>query len=305
MAIDAKQIQATAEIATLIYDFLPANPHPYADPSISFPGCAAKVGLSNLWKGGSKKPAVSQLLRDTLDHSRGRFCTLIVEIVNTSIIYRTNKGNPIKRKEIEDLNNLITKVGFKIPELWDRSFLESLYSEAPVNEKPKESTDSALLIEKLRTEYIDLAGLEPHKRGYAFQDLLNKAFNAYGLSPKRPFRITGEEIDGSFEVNGHTYLLEAKWHGDKTGQKDLLVFSGKVGGKSTWSRGLFISYTGFSEDGLEAFARGKQANIIGMDGQDLFFILDGKMKLDEAINLKARRAAERNDFFASVYKLSI
>lgn len=304
MAIDAKQIQATAEIAGLIYDFLPANPHPYADQSISFPGCAAKVGLSNFWRGGSKKPAVSQLLRDTLDHSRGRFCTLMVEIVNTSIIYRTNKGNPIKRKEIEDLNALIVKVGFKIPQLWDCSFLESLYSEVPVN-KPNESTDSSVVIEKLREEYIEMTKLEPHKRGYAFQDFLNKAFNAYGLSPKTPFRITGEEIDGSFEVNGQTYLLEAKWHTDKTGQKDLLVFSGKVGGKSTWSRGLFISYTGFSEDGLEAFARGKQANIIGMDGQDLFFILDGKMNLDEAINLKARRAAERNDFFASVFELSL
>ncbi len=41
-----------------------------------------------------------------------------------------------------------------------------------------------------------------------------------------------------------------------------------------------------------------------MDGQDLFFILDGKMRLDEAINMKARRAAEGNDFFVSVFELS-
>lgn len=302
MSIDPRQIQTATEIANLIYDFLPANPHPFADPSISFPGCANKVGIGALWKGGSKRPAVSQLLRDTLDKASNKFCPLIIEIVNNAMLYRINKSNPIKREEIIALNQLIAEVGFKIPELWDTNFLERLPS-SKVEGKNSEPTNSEI-IKSLRQEYIDLSSLEPHKRGYAFQDFLTKLFTAYGLKPKSAFRLIGEEIDGSFEVNGVVYLLEAKWQSSLTGQKDLGAFSIKVSGKSTWARGLFISYAGYTPDGLEAFARGKQTNIIGMNGQDLFFILDGRLKLDEAIQLKARRAVETNDFFVSVFELA-
>jgi len=305
MSITPQQIQVISEIANLIYNFLPANPHPYADPNISFPGCANKVGLGDYWIGGSKRPAISQLIRQTLDKSRDKFCQLIIEIVMTSILYRANKKNPVTKEEIESLNKLIIGVGFKIPELWDLKFLNGL----PTNKADKETIiekpteDISEQIKKLRQEYIELAKLEPQARGYAFQDFLTKIFTVYGLKPKSAFRLIGEEIDGSFELNGDTYLLEAKWQAKQTSEKDLGVFSIKVAGKSIWSRGLFISYAGFTSDGLIAFARGKQTNIIGMDGQDLFFILDGKLKLDKAIQLKARRAAETNDFFISVYQL--
>ena len=40
-------------------------------------------------------------------------------------------------------------------------------------------------------------------------------------------RTTKSQSDGSFELEGDTYLLEAKWHKDRTGQADLLVFKGK------------------------------------------------------------------------------
>ena len=33
----------------------------------------------------------------------------------------------------------------------------------------------------------------------------------------------------------------------------LVSFLGKVSGKTAWSRGLHLSYTGFTPDGLEAF----------------------------------------------------
>ena len=219
MSVSPRQIQTTAEIANLIYDFLPANPHPYADQAISFPECANKVGLGGLWRGGSKKPAVSQLLRDTLDRARDKFCPLIIEIVNTSILYRANKNNPIKREDIEVLNKLIIEVDFKIPELWDKTFLNSLPSDKP--EIKKVELTNAEAIAALRKEYIELPALEPHKRGYAFQDFLTKFFAIYGLKPKSAFRLVGEEIDGSFEINGDTYLLEAKWQALQTGQYDI------------------------------------------------------------------------------------
>jgi len=302
MSIDPKQVKVISDIADLIYDFLPANPHPYADATVSFPGAAQKAGLGQLWRGGSKRPAVAQLLRDTLEKAKSRFCPLMIEIVNTSILYRLGKKNPVKKEEIEALNSLIAQIGFKIPELWDPGFLNGLPSTTQAQPARKPSSNRGD-IEKLREEYVALTSLEPQKRGYAFQDFLGRLFAAYGLTPRSAFRLTGEEIDGSFELNGAVYLLEAKWQAKQTAQDDLAIFSMKVSGKSTWARGLFISYAGYTKDGLEAFARGRQTNIIGMDGQDLFFVLEGKMSLEEAITAKARRAAETNEFFVSVFVL--
>jgi len=40
-----------------------------------------------------------------------------------------------------------------------------------------------------------------------------------------------------------------------------------------------------------------------MGGQDLFFLLKGKMSLKKALTLKVRRAVETNSFFVSVFNL--
>jgi Restriction endonuclease len=142
--------------------------------------------------------------------------------------------------------------------------------------------------------------MTPQKRGFAFEGFLNETFNVFRLAPRGSFRLVGEQIDGSFQLGQDVYLVEAKWENHKIGQSDLLSFSGKVEGKAQWSRGLFISYSGFTEDGLEAFARGKSTRIICMDGFDLHCILSQGLSLAEVVNRKMRRAGETNQAFASV-----
>jgi hypothetical protein len=155
----------------------------------------------------------------------------------------------------------------------------------------------------LKQKLIDLNDLEAHNRGFVFEKLLADIFEAHGLAPRGSFRLVGEQIDGSFIVNSDTYLLEAKWQAELTSQSALLIFREKVESKATWARGLFVSNSGFTQDGLAAFARGRATNIIGMTGQDLYFILSGEISLVEAILKKARRATETGEFFISVYEL--
>jgi len=302
MGLESSKVLAITELARLLKDFLPGAPHPYADSSISFPGCANSLGLGKYWAAGSKQTALSQLLRLTLENDSSKFCDLVKEIVNKGLIYRSNKKQDLTREDILHVNEVIKKIGFKIPDLWKIEFLDSLprmvVSDTVIEIKPNQ-----VVIDTLKKDFLEMPKVDPQKRGYDFQKFLNKFFEVYGLKPKSAYRLTGEEIDGSFDHNGNTYLLEAKYHNKPTGQSDLLAFSGKLSGKSTWARGLFISYSGFTKDGLEAFARGKSTNAIGMDSQDIWFILDGKMSLDDALHKKARRAAEKNDFFVSVFDL--
>lgn len=158
-------------------------------------------------------------------------------------------------------------------------------------------------LQALKVDFLEVDKLPAQQRGFAFERFLNKLFGIHDLNPRNSFRIAGEQIDGSFEISSDIYLLEAKWQSKPTSQDDLLVFRGKVEAKSTWARGLFISMSGFSQDGLTAFSRGKATNIIGISGQDLFFILNGEVTLIEAINKKARRAAETGEFFVTVFDL--
>jgi hypothetical protein len=259
------------------------------------------VGVKEFWTGGSKLPAITALLEQTLAERRNKFCPLVVEIVRKGMAYRNKKGNPITREEIQQLNELITCVQFKIPELWDPVFLDSLPSNRP---KPKPEIPSKSELLELKNNLITLHNLSPQERGFAFEKFLQDLFSFFDLAPRGSFRLVGEQIDGSFQLDQDTYLVEAKWHQQPVGEADLLVFAGKVGKKSAWSRGLFVSYSGFTPDGLEAFSRGQATNIIGIDGQDLYLLLEGEMSLVEAIVRKSRRAAETGEFFVSVYQLN-
>lgn len=142
----------------------------------------------------------------------------------------------------------------------------------------------------LKQKLIELSALEPQPRGYAFEAWLTNAFDASGLQAREPFRLRGEQIDGSFQLQGETYLVEAKWHSAQTGAADLHAFHGKVEQKAAWARGLFISNSGFTPDGLVAF--GKAKRVICMDGFDLFETLDREIPLDQVVARKVRRAAE-------------
>lgn len=305
MALSLRESEAITKIADLLYDFLPGNPHPFADQSISFAGAAADLGLANLWKGGSKHPAICHLLENTLDTRRDQFCRLILEIVRRGLKYRANKGNRITREEVQILNELIEEVQFKIPDLWDTTFLDSL-PRAPVEAESTVDAEPVAQAELVRLEeqLLEMNEIEEHARGFAFEKFLKDLFAAFGLEPRSSFRLEGEQIDGSLQLDADTYLVEAKWQKKPVSAGDLREMRDKVESKSAWSRGLFVSYTGFSEPGLGAFSKGHPTNLIAMTGQDLFFILEGRMSLPDAIRQKARRAAETGEPFVSVQELS-
>ena len=99
---------------------------------------ANKIGVGQFWSDGSKLPSLTQLLEKTLEYRRDKFCDLILGIVQIGLIYRNSKSNPINREEIKQLNEMLVKVKFKIPDLWDPAFLDSLpvlHSKSPPPEK--------------------------------------------------------------------------------------------------------------------------------------------------------------------------
>lgn len=174
---------------------------------------------------------------------------------------------------------------------------------APVDtfaQPPRPATDRRLL-EALKSELLRVRDLPPHQRGYAFEAFLKRAFDADGLAAREPFRNTGEQIDGSFVLGDEIYLLEAKWHAGLTPAADLHVFHGKLDHKAAWTRGLFVSFNGFTVEGLAAFGSGKR--IICMDGRDIYDALERELPLKDVLERKIRRAAETGDIHVPVREL--
>ena len=58
---------------------------------------------------------------------------------------------------------------------------------------------------KLGSRLLEVTALHPQKRGYEFERFLQSLFDAYNLSARASFRLTGEQIDGSFVLHNETY----------------------------------------------------------------------------------------------------
>ena len=143
--------------------------------------------------------------------------------------------------------------------------------------------------------------LKPHDRGHKFEAFLKELFDAFGLAAREGFRLVGEQIDGSFDLMGETYLLEAKWLNRKIGNAELHTFHGKVEQKAVWARGLFVSFGGFTSEGLVAFGRGKR--VIGLEGREIRVALEREIGIDALIAKKVRHAAETGEVFAPIEAL--
>lgn len=189
-------------------------------------------------------------------------------------------------------------------EFW--SLIERLGGKRPASAKPQPATSQPAKVDiqlahALRDKLLKISQLAPQPRGYAYEKFWRELFDANGLQPRSPFRLVGEQIDGSFVLDNETYLLEAKWQGPQTIAADLHAFHGKLEQKAHWTRGLFVSDSGFSGDGLLAFGSSKR--IVCMDGLDLHDMLDRGITFHDVMTRKVRRAAESGLAFVSVRDL--
>lgn len=64
------------------------------------------------------------------------------------------------------------------------------------------STADRQKIATIKSVLLQVTSLAPHARGYAVEGFLKDLFNGFGLAAQEPFRLRGEQIDGSFLLGG-------------------------------------------------------------------------------------------------------
>lgn len=194
------------------------------------------------------------------------------------------------------LSALIVKLGGR-PLLTDPSTQPPLASAPSTPAGPSEGMMAALQAEFMALTQMDEA---PQRRGYAFERFLKRWFDTWGLDARASFRTTGEQIDGSFQYDGATYLVEAKWHNKPADAKMLHSFQGKLLERPDWTRGLYVSYGGFSGESFDAFTARR---LIMTDGTDIYFALIRRLDLGRVIGAKVRHHSERRQPFVKVTDL--
>ncbi|MCL4534923.1 MAG: restriction endonuclease [Chloroflexi bacterium] len=304
MSLTLRESHAVSEMARMMYSFMPGS---------GFAAVAQDVGVDEFWTGGSKQRAIETLLGQTLDKRRQLFQRLVLAIVSRGLTRQA-----IRRAEIVTLNALLLNVSFKFPDLWDEKFLSSLPAgierggsdTAGPDEGARDAAETSAAkavsaaLPDMHARFYAL--YEDHNRqsaGLALEGLLNDLFRLFDLEPRPPFRVTGEQIDGSFELDHEIYLVEAKWVREQISESDLLVFRGKIEGKSAFTRGVFVSIHGFTQQAQEAITRGKQPNFFLVDGFDLLTVLQGRVGLPEMLRLKLRRLTEEGRVFVTMADL--
>ena len=287
MVTDLVRSRYISELASSLYPWLPGS-SPFGK-TYTFEDIANEYGLT--WIAGSKLPALQQLLEQA--ENKLVLPTVVESIIDHGLKYREKKNDNINRNEVETINSIMIKLGYKIPELNDEIFLSSFSSDV-LSKVPVDR----IKLRDLGNIYQQLKrNPDNQSRGYEFQSFLVELFKLWSLDPRKAFRITGEETDGSIELDNEIYLLEARWRRKTAERDDLIVFSSKIGNKSEWTRGFFISVNGFDENALQYLTSMGQMNFIAMKGSELEIILSGKADLIELLRRKVRLLAEEKKFY--------
>ena len=136
---------------------------------------------------------------------------------------------------------------------------------------------------------------EKRRRGHKFEEFLRLLLSADDLKPRIRFRPTGEEIDGSFELDSRFFLLEAKWYANPLPASAIYTFKGKVDGKLIGTIGIFISMSGYSEDAVDALTTGKNLNVLLLDKNDIEAAIEHG--ISRILHTKLRAATEEGVVF--------
>lgn len=155
-------------------------------------------------------------------------------------------------------------------------------------------------LEKLYSDFKIIASNRNfQQRGYQLEKFIQELFNLFELENTSPYKIYGEQIDGSFILNGATFLVEAKWK-SQVERSDLATFCSKVETKFKTALGLLITINGVTSEAVSPHFK----SIIIFDGMDMVCVLEGLVSLPDLIAKKKKKADETGNIYLNFHQLS-
>lgn len=138
--------------------------------------------------------------------------------------------------------------------------------------------------------------IDPHRRGKALEDVLNRLFDSDDIGIREAFTVTTpnvgvvEQIDGAIEIDGHVYLVEMKWWSREMSRGDVAshlvsVFNrGDVGG-------IFISNSKFLPSVVQDFKEAlTKTTVILVELREIVMLLESDRSIIELLRPKIHAA---------------
>jgi hypothetical protein len=164
-------------------------------------------------------------------------------------------------------------------------------------ERMEKAIKGAHTIEKLKDRLAERSkSLGTQAAGYAFQDWFYDVVNFFEVAHRRPYVISGRQIDGSVTVEGTTYLTELKFTKDQADAPDVDSFLVKINDKADNTMGIMVSMSGYSKTAIQQ-ASGRKTPLILMDYSHIYLILGGSWTLDEVVSRLRRHASQTGNAF--------
>jgi hypothetical protein len=163
---------------------------------------------------------------------------------------------------------------------------------AEFRDKNRNVKTFARTLETFKADFLAMSAdsSDPQQRGLDFETFLYKIFALFDLEPRLKFSLEYEQIDGAMTFDTDDYIIEAKWWKPRVDRVELDALKSKVERKAKNTMGLFISISGFTSGALDAYR--ERTPLITLDGDDLYCVLDQRVRLDEFLKRKKQHASE-------------
>ncbi len=154
---------------------------------------------------------------------------------------------------------------------------------------------------ELKKSFIDMHSKDnqAQQRGFDFERLFFDMLELEQFEFTRPYKNTGEQIDGFFKYEKFDYLVDIKWEKEVAKQNFFSIFDGKIRGKAQSTRGLLISVNGFCSNAINKYS-GDSPRILLMDGGDMMMILEDRISFSDCLKSKIDAFVRKGEIFFKV-----
>ena len=181
---------------------------------------------------------------------------------------------------------------------------EKLQTKRRVAEMQQCSALRRQTLEKLAAGLDQLASeIGTQDAGYRFQDWFYDMLDYFEVPSRRPYVVSGRQIDGSVTVDGTTYLNELKFTREQATGPDVDILHKKVHDKSDNTMGLMVSMSGYSGPAIQS-ASGPRSLILLLDYSHLYLLLSGAMSFTELITRTQRHSSQTGEAYLPVSQFS-
>lgn len=195
--------------------------------------------------------------------------------------------------------------------VWTASYESDVADKAAADKARAEAREAAQrgqavrqATEDLKNRFYALVGAtNPQARGIDLEGLMRDLFELYDLAPRAAFRLRGEQIDGSFDLDHTPFLFEAKWTEPRIQPKELRDFAGKIEEKLENTLGLFLAVNGFTDAAVDS-QNSRSSRMLLMDGSDLMVVLDRGLDLVTLLRAKKRHASQTGEVMMPASRLA-